>query len=127
MGMRKIGLSGWIVALLLVTPAFAHHPGSHAERLSDGRVSLDAVATAADICIRIVEVQAGAPPGIAAVAGSAPVTVRLGRTGSASCTAALSAVHLKVMLDLPREARQLLLYVLAPDGSVAATERVPVR
>jgi hypothetical protein len=36
-------------------------------------------------------------------------------------------VHLKVMLDLPREARQLLLYVLAPDGSVAATERVPVR
>jgi hypothetical protein len=110
-----------------IGPALAHHPGSHANRLPDGRVNLEAVATATDACIRIGEVRAGAPPRVAAVAGTAPVTVRLERPNAEACAAVVQALRRDAVLDLPPEVRQILLYILAPDGTLAATERVPVR
>jgi hypothetical protein len=116
-----------LAALLLATPAFAHHPGSHATRQPDGRVIVEAVAMATDACTRIASLRSGPPAGVALVAGSAPVTAQLERAGAAPCAAVVTAVRVESSLDLPRDTRQILLYILAPDGSVAATERVPVR
>jgi hypothetical protein len=123
--MLRIGLA--LAALLLAAPAFAHHPGSHATRQAEGRVMVEAVAMANDACTRIASVRSGAPPRVAPVPGSAPVTVQLERAGAGPCAAAVTAVRAEAALDLPRDARQILLYILAPDGSVVATERVPVR
>ena len=117
-----------VAAVLALTPgpgAQAHHPGSHASRLEDGRVRVEVVATVAESCTEIVEIRSGAPPGVAAAPGSTPVTARLGREGP--CAPAVRTVHAQHVLEASRDVRQIHLHVLAPDGSLAATERFPVR
>ncbi|HEX2552950.1 MAG TPA: hypothetical protein VHL98_04560 [Microvirga sp.] len=114
-------------ALGAMGPAAAHHPGSHAYRQPDGRVRVEAVAQATDACIRIGSIRAGAPDGLAPVPGSAAVTARLERQGEGACAAIVTAVRAEALLDLDRSARQVLLYILAPDGKVAATERLQMR
>ena len=124
--MRSAARAAVLILSASVAPALAHHPGSHAARDADGGVRLEVVVTAADACTSIAQVRPGAPPGIAAVPGSAPVTARLQRPGGA-CAAVVTAVRAEERLDLGREVGQILLYVVGPDGAVASTERVPVR
>jgi hypothetical protein len=123
--MLRIGLA--LAALLLAASAFAHHPGSHATRQAEGRVMVEAVAMANDACTRIASVRSGAPPRVAPVPGSAPVTVQLERAGTGPCAAAVTAVqgrsHSRPAAGRPADPP---LHPCA-DGSVAATERVPVR
>lgn len=114
-------------ALCCAAPAAAHHPGSHAYRQPDGRVRVEAVAQATDACTRLGAVRAVAPDGLAPVPGSAAATARLERRGDGPCATVVTAVRAEAVLDLDRDARQVLLYVLAPDGRVAATERLPIR
>ena len=115
-----------IAALVLSEPAHAHHPGSHASRSGDGRVRVEVVAPRADDCNAIEEIVAGAPPGLSAPSGSVPVTARLSRRDGA-CSAGATVVRSERSLDLGPDARDIHLFVLAPDGSLAATERVPIR
>jgi hypothetical protein len=130
-GVRGIGTGlhgSWagLAALLAAGAAQAHHPGSHAARQADGRVRIEAVAVTPDPCSTIAEIRPGPPPAVTAPAGSAAVTVRLKREGEA-CAAAVSAARSETVLDIPASARQILLYVVAPDGSPASSERVPIR
>ena len=115
-----------ILFAILTSPVLAHHPGSHAARDADGRVRLEVVVTAADACTTIAALSAGAPPGVAPVPGSAPVTARLQRPGGA-CATVVTAVGAQGRLELGQDARQILLYVVGPDGAVASTERIPVQ
>jgi len=114
-------------ALAWAAPAAAHHPGSHAFRQPDGRVRVEVVAQATDACTRVGAIRAGGPDGIATVPGSAAVTTRLERPGQGPCAAVVTAARAEALLDLDRGARQVLLYVLAPDGRITATERLPIR
>jgi hypothetical protein len=113
-------------AVGVATMAHGHHPGSHAFRQPDGRVKIDAVAMAADTCSRISAIRSGTPPGVAPPPGSTPVTVVLQREG-AVCAAAVTAVRAEELLDVPRGADQIFLYFQSPDGTLASTERVPIR
>ena len=117
---------GVVLALGSVTGVDVHHPGSHATKQSDSRVRLEVVAGVSDTCTRVAEVRIGAPLGVTATAGSIPVTVRLGRQDG-DCAAGVAAVRAEQVLDIGRETSLIHLYILAPDGSVASTERVPVR
>jgi hypothetical protein len=119
----------WIGAILVAAwagAAAAHHPGSHANRQADGRVKLDAVAMASDTCTRIAGIRMGTPPAVTPPPGSAPATVQLRREGEV-CGAAVTAVRAEAVLDVPAGAKTILLYIQAPDGSLAASERVPIR
>ena len=120
------GLMVCAVELALATAAEAHHPGSHATRREDGRVSVDVVATVADSCAEVAEVGLGTPPGVVPPPGSMPVTVRL-RGGGGTCAAGAAVVRSEHVLEPGADVRQIHLYVLSPDGSLAATERIPVR
>jgi hypothetical protein len=89
-------------------------------------VRLDVAVTASDSCTGIADIAAGPAPGIAAVPGTTPVTVRLKRSGG-SCAAAPNVVRAERVLDLGRQEQQLLVYVVGADGTLASTERVPLR
>ena len=126
--MRKAAL----LACLALPPfwsgaALAHHPGSHASRLPDGRVRVEVAAVATDGCTRIGRVRAAAPSSVSAVPGAAAVTAELVRAGAGPCTMAVVAVTSETVLDLAPGLRQIMLYILAPDGTLASTERVPIR
>ncbi len=108
-------------------PALAHHPGSHAYRQPDGRVRVEVAAQATDACTRVAGVLPGTPAGLAPVPGSAPVVARLERQDAGPCATVVTAVEAEAVLDLGPGVRQILLYVTAPDGTVAATERLPIR
>jgi hypothetical protein len=114
-------------ALAFGPAALAHHPGSHATRRADGKVVVDVATLATDACTRIAAIRPGAPASLAPVPGSVPVTAQLERQGSGPCATVVTAVKAETALDLGRDARQILLYVVGPDGAVAATERVPIR
>ena len=113
--------------LMASGPALAHHPGSHAYRQPDGRVRVEVAAQATDACTRVAAILPGAPAGLASVPGSAPVTARLERQNAEPCTTVVTAVKTEAVLDLGPGVRQILLYVTGPDGTVAATERLPIR
>jgi hypothetical protein len=113
-------------AVVWAAGALAHHPGSHAFRQADGRVRVEAVAMASDACTLIDGIRTGTPPGVAPPPGSAPVTVTLKQHGQ-MCAAVVTAVRAEALLDIPRGAAQILVYVQGADGSLAASERVPIR
>ena len=58
---------------------------------------------------------------------SAELTRELVRAGAGPCTMAVVAVTSETVLDLAPGLRQIMLYILAPDGTLASTERVPIR
>ena len=125
---RALAWSFPVASLLLASPgALAHHPGSHANRLPDGRVRLEVATLATDACTRVGTVASGAPASVKAPPGAAPVTARLVREGSGACATVVTAAKSEVVLDLGRGASHVFLYILTPDGTVASTERVPVR
>jgi hypothetical protein len=107
--------------------ALAHHPGSHAYRQPDGRVRVEVAAQATDACTRVATILPGTPAGVAPVPGSAAVVARLERRTAEPCATVVTAVKAEAVLDLGPGVRQILLYVTAPDGTVAATERLPIR
>jgi hypothetical protein len=117
-----------LVSLGFAAPALAHHPGSHATRGADGRVRIEAVAVANDRCSALGPVAAGAPGRVTAPAGTVPVTVQR-RVISPGATCPPEPVRLSAegVVEVPRGAGQIMLYVLGPDGEVQATERIPVR
>lgn len=115
-----------VFAIALLESARADHPGSHATRNGDRRVRVEVVATGADDCTVIEEIVPGAPRGLSPPPGSVPVTARLGRR-NAGCTPGATVVRSERRFDLAAGARHIHLFVLAPDGSLAATERVPIR
>ena len=114
------------LALGIATGAVAHHPGSHAAKQRDGRVRLEVVATVTDTCTSIAQVRIGLPPGVAAAPSGTPVTARL-RRQEGPCEEAPTAIRGIEALELDASVGQLHLYVIAPDGSLASTERIPVR
>ena len=120
---RTLGCA--VLSLAAACGAAAHHPGSHASRQDDGRVRLEVVAPAAESCLEIAEISIGAPPGVAAAPGSTPVTARLRREGA--CAPMVRAVRSEQVVPASGDVRHIYLHVVAPDGSLAATERVPVR
>lgn len=121
-----IALGSLGLAILTGVQALAHHPGSHAQRLSDRRVRVEVTATVPDTCTRIASVQAGRPEGVEPVAGTLPVTVRLSRPADAICATQVVAVKDTAVLAMP-SGNMLMLYVVGQDGAVAGTERVPIR
>ncbi len=120
-----LALACLALAILTGVQAMAHHPGTHAAAQGDGRVRIDAVATASDTCTTIAAVEPGAPKGVQRTKDSEPVTVRLARKADAVCGQAVQAVRMQAVLALP-PAKVLLVYVVGADGQVVATERVPV-
>jgi len=123
-----VGLLSLVAALgLMIAEAVAHHPGSHASRLRDGQVRLEVAATVTDGCTRIGTVRRGVPGAARAPAGVDPVVVQLERPAGALCTQALGTARADAVLDTPPKLTALHLFVVAADGRVTATERVPVR
>ena len=114
------------VTTLTAVQALAHHPGSHAVRETEGRVRLAFATAAADTCTTVQSVTIGAPASVRPVGGSTPVTVRLQRPPGALCATMVSALHEEVALEVPASANLLLVYIVAPDGRVTASERVPI-
>lgn len=120
-------LSGVVVAATAIS-AFAHHPGSHAWRQSDGRVKLESVVTVPDGCTFIGTVTPGAPAGQAMPPEAFPVTVRLRRSDAAAmCTMALKVLKDESVLTVPAAQKRLHLYVVGASGQITTTERVPIR
>ncbi|HEX2135056.1 MAG TPA: hypothetical protein VHG30_04010 [Microvirga sp.] len=114
------------LSLALAAGAQAHHPGSHARREGDGRVRLEVVAAVADSCTAVADVRPGTPPGVVAPPGSMPVTAGLRRDGG-PCVPRAAAIRSEHVLEAGANVRQVHLYILSPEGALAATERVPVR
>ena len=52
---------------------------------------------------------------------------RLARPTAAMCATAITATRHEAVLLIPAGATQIHLYIVAPDGRVQASERVPVR
>lgn len=123
---RSLALASLVCGIGVSLDAWAHHPGSHAVRQSGGGVRLEAVATASDACTTIQSVTVGVPPGIRSVPGSTPVTLRLQRAPGAVCATVVSALREQAVLDVPPASTVLNLYVVAPDGNVLGSERVPI-
>lgn len=123
---RTVAMASLLLATGMTVQALAHHPGSHAVRQGDGRVRLQTAASASDACTTIQSVTLGAPPAVKAVPGITSVTVRLQRPAGAVCATTVTALHEETMLDVPDSATALLVYVVGPDGSVVASEKVPI-
>jgi hypothetical protein len=117
---------GLVAGIGIVMEASAHHPGSHAVRQADGSVRLEVVAVVTDGCTTIAEVRVGAPPGVTPPKSARPVTVGLQRPEGMMCTQVVGTARREVVLE-PGAQGVIHLYVLRPDGTLAATERVPVR
>ena len=115
-----------LLGLLVAVEAVAHHPGSHARRIAAGQVELDAAVSASDACTRIERIEPGTPHGVQAPAGAAPMVVRLARPEGV-CATVVSALRETRAVGVPAGVTVLLLYVVGPDGRVAASERVPIR
>lgn len=116
-----------IAGTLTAVGAGAHHPGSHAVRQGDGRIALDIAATASDACVTIGSIAPGRPQGASGGGEAIPVTVRLTKAGGGqACAQVVRQVAGKIMLDPARERRHVFIYVVAPDGQVQSTERVPI-
>jgi hypothetical protein len=115
-----------LIGLFVAVEAVAHHPGSHARRVGAGQVELDAAVSASDACTRIERMEPGTPQGVQAPTGAAPVVVRLVRPDGL-CATVVSALREARTLSVPAGTTALLLYVVGPDGRVAASERVPIR
>lgn len=125
-----VALASLVVALALAfvvaTEASAHHPGSHARRVS-GTVEIEAVAVTTDSCTRAGDLVAGAPAGQTPPAGSLPVTFRLERAGDAVCAMVVGRAERGARFPLSGDAATVHLYIVASDGRLVATERVPIR
>ncbi len=121
-----------VVALCSLTvAAFAHHPGSHAWRKPGppgaGLVRLEAVALVQDGCTFIGGVVPGIPEGQSANVDAFGVTVRLRKASDVpACPAQARAVRDEIEIEVPAAFRRLHIFVLQPDGTLSATERVPI-
>ena len=115
-----------LAALLPAVPAAAHHPGSHATRLGDGRVRLEVTAIG-DGCTSMGPIAPGLPRGVGAPPGAAPVTATLKRPAEAMCIMIAKPVTGEAVLDLPASTPAIHLFIVGPDGAVRSTERVPIR
>jgi hypothetical protein len=116
-------IAGTVTAL----SARAHHPGSHAVRQGDGRIALDIAAIGSDSCVTIGSIAPGRPSGASGGGEALPVTVRLTRAGGGqACAQVVRQIGGKTVLDPARERRHVFIYVVAPDGQVQSTERVPI-
>lgn len=122
----RIAQGLFLAVTVLVPPALAHHPGSHAARLPDGRVKIEAYAMATDSCTRVGAIRPGTPAGVTPPPNLTPMTVRLERRGEA-CATVVTPVRVEAVLDVARSVKQIILYIESPDGSLAASERVPVQ
>ena len=120
--------SASVVAVLCAIGAHAHHPGSHAWRQSGtDQVKLEAVAVVTDGCTGIASVFAGVPSGHSAPPDTFPITVRLQSIPSSqACTMQARVVKNVSYVDVPTSWRRLHVFILKPDGSLQATERVPI-
>jgi hypothetical protein len=108
--------------------AGAHHPGSHAVRQADGRIALDIATVGSDSCVTIGSIAPGRPPGASGGGEALPVTVRLTKAGGGqACAQAIRQITGKTVLDPARDRRHIFIYVVAPDGQVQSTERVPIK
>jgi hypothetical protein len=119
-------LSLGALATAWALPAAAHHPGSHATRLPDGRVELE-VATVGDGCTSMGPIAPGLPAGVSPPPGAAPVTARLARPAGTVCTMIAKPVRGEAVLRLPPATAAIHVFIVGPDGAVQSTERVPVR
>jgi hypothetical protein len=122
-----VGLGAVLGGLLLAASAMAHHPGSHARRQADGQVRLEAIVIAGDACTDIGEIARGVPEAAGPPPGAEPVTIRLTRPPEAICATVVRAVSKVATLAVSPHTERLHLYVVDPNGSVQATERVPIR
>jgi hypothetical protein len=121
-----LAVAALIGAILITASAFAHHPGSHAWRLGDGRVKLETVvAGPSSECIMIGTVTTGTPAGHAAPAEAFPVSVRLrDMSDGKACKLALRTLKDETLLVIPPTIKRLHLFVVAATGQIASTERV---
>ena len=124
---HRTGCISFCLMLVFAAGAEAHHPGSHARRLPDGRVQLELAAAAADACTTIGDVRPGVPGGLSAPAGSTAYTVQLHRQEDAVCASVVTALRRETAIEVPKTSSGIHLYILTPSGIVQATERVPIR
>ncbi len=123
-----VGLVALLLAVgVMIAEAVAHHPGSHANRQGDGRVRLDVAANVTDGCTTIAAARRGVPPNAQRPTGADPVVVELRRPAEAMCAQVVRTARAEAMLDTPPGLTALHLFMLAGDGRVTATERVPIR
>ena len=126
--MRASGLWAGVLMLGWLGGAEAHHPGSHASREKNGQVRIDIAAATTDSCLAVGTVRNVAPPRVSAAPASAPVTVQLQRsTGSAPCRTTPTVVRAERRLEIAAGVQQLHLFILAPEGTILSTERVPLQ
>lgn len=124
-GCLAVGLTAVVV---VAVEALAHHPGSHARRLDNGTIRVDAVAVLSDACTRVASIRAETPPDEPAPAtGSIPVTLRLSRPADAVCATVVGTGEATIEIDARPAAARIHLYTLGADGRLLATERVPIR
>ncbi len=124
----SVAVVALVGAILFTASAFAHHPGSHAWRQSDGRVKLETVvAGPASECIMIGTVTTGTPAGHAAPAEVFPVSVRLrDMSDGKSCKLSVRTMKDETLLVVPPTMKRLHLFVVAATGQIASTERVTI-
>lgn len=118
---------GLALAGMVAGAALAHHPGSHANRQPDGRVRVEVATLASDACTTLGPVKAGAPASVAPAPGAVPVTAQLLRSAGAVCATVVTRVASEAVFDGAPNERQIMLYIVGPDGAVASSERIPIR
>jgi hypothetical protein len=113
--------------IMAVQALAADRPVTRAQRLGDGQVKIEAAARAFDGCTFIGSVVHGAPRDQETPIASYPVTVRLKRLEGQSCTQVVRVVRADAAFDIPETARMVHVFVLAPDGTLATTQRAPIQ
>ena len=90
-----------------------------------GDAKVDPVVTVPDGCPTIARVRETPPQGIAVPRGSHPLTILLTRPEGVACTQAIGTLKREIRVSTDHAVVHV--YVVAPDGTLASTERVPVR
>lgn len=113
--------------LMAVQALAAERPVTHARRIDDGRVIVQAAARAGDGCTFIGAVVHGAPLEEKPPIATYPVTVRLKRLEGQACVQTIRTVRADATFDVPGAARMVQIYVMAPDGTLTTTQIAPIQ
>lgn len=121
-----VALGSLILAIVTAVEGRAHHPGSHAARLSDGTVKLELGLASEDPCMIIAATRSDPPAGVRPPKGGHPVTVQLRRPNDAVCSVSVRALRGEAVVEVPADVRLIHLYVVGPDGDLRSTQRIPI-
>ncbi len=122
---HALAVAALVAGIAVAYNALAHHPGSHAARISPAQARLDLLILAPAPCAAIASVRPGTPDGLTAPPRSVPVTVRTSNAAG-ECAGMPNILREAIVLDAPERAGHVHIYVTLADGTVALTQRVRI-